>query len=101
MEIISRLQRKAKPIHPGEVLADILEDLDMSSEQIAQVLDVSLETVDAILQGQQPITVDLAIRVGKAMGNGPQLWLNLQQKIDIWEALKRNEAAYDRIPSVA
>jgi antitoxin HigA-1 len=101
MNTISGLQRKAKPIHPGEVLADILDDLEMSSEQISQILDVSLETVDAILQGQQPITVDLAIRLGKAMGNGPQLWLNLQQKVDIWEAMRRNEEVYDRIPSVA
>lgn len=100
MEIISGLQRKIKPIHPGEVLEDVLDDLEMSSEQIAQVLDISVQTVNEILQGQQPINVDLAIRIGKAMGNGPQLWLNLQQKIDIWEAMRRNEEAYDRIPSI-
>lgn len=89
------------PIHPGEVLADILDDLEMKPEQIAQVLDISVQTVNQILQGEQKITVDLAIRIGKAMGNGPQLWLNLQQKVDIWDAINRNEEAYDRIAIVA
>ncbi len=100
MEIIAGPQRKIKPLHPGEVLEDVLDDLGISPEQIARVLDISVQTVNAILQGQQTISVDLAIRIGKAMGNGPQLWLNLQQKIDIWEAMKRNEEAYDRIPSI-
>jgi antitoxin HigA-1 len=100
MEMILELKRQIKPTHPGEVLEDILDDLEISSEQIAQVLGISVQTVTAILQGQQPISVDLAIRIGKAMGNGPQLWLNLQQKVDIWEAMKRNEETYDRIPSL-
>jgi antitoxin HigA-1 len=100
MEMTLELKRQIKPTHPGEVLEDILDDLEVSSEQIAQVLDISVQTVNAILQGQQPISVDLAIRIGKAMGNGPQLWLNLQQKVDIWEAMRRNEETYDRIPSL-
>ena len=101
MESISGLQRNVNPIHPGEVLADILDDLEMKPEQIAQGLDISVQTVNQILQGEQKITVDLAIRIGKAIGNGPQLWLNLQQKVDIWDAINRNEEAYDRIAIVA
>jgi antitoxin HigA-1 len=100
MEMTLELKRQTKPTHPGEVLEDILDDLEINSEHIAQVLDISVQTVNAIFQGQQPITVDLAIRIGKAMGNGPQLWLNLQQKVDIWEAMRRNEETYDRIPSL-
>ena len=101
MESISGLQRNVSPIHPGEVLADILDDLGIKPEQLAQILDISVQTINEILQGEQKITADLAIRIGKAMGNGPQLWLNLQQKVDIWDAINRNEAAYDRIAIVA
>ena len=54
-----------------------------------------------IIQGEQSITIDLAIRIGKAMGNGPQLWLNLQQKVEIREAININEEAHDRCVRIA
>jgi antitoxin HigA-1 len=43
----------------------------------------------------------MAIRIGKALGNGPQLWLNLQQKVDIWDAIQTHKEDYDRVPTLA
>lgn len=85
--------RLEKPIHPGEVIADILEDLEISQTQFAEILGVSNHTVNEIIQGKQPITVDLAIRIGKAFGNGHRLWLNLQQKVDVWDAWQIHQEA--------
>jgi addiction module HigA family antidote len=95
-----RLEKQIRPVHPGEVIADLLEDLEMTTIDFAQKLDVSAETVEAIIQGRIPVTVDMAIRLGKALGNGPQLWLNLQQKVDIWDTMQKKAADYNKVCSV-
>ena len=52
-------------------------------------------------QGKRPITVDLAIRVGKALGNGYSLWLSLQQKVNVWDAWHAHQEDYDRVLTLA
>jgi addiction module HigA family antidote len=80
--------RLVRPIPPGEVIADILDNLDITTANFAEILGVSHQTIEEIINGQTAITVDIAIRLGKALGNGPRLWLNLQQKVDLWDALQ-------------
>ncbi|NEP09452.1 MAG: HigA family addiction module antidote protein [Symploca sp. SIO2C1] len=89
--------RPQRPVHPGEVIADILEDLEITQTQFAEILGVSHEILNEIIQGKQPITVDLAIRLGKALGNGHRLWLNLQQKIDVWDAWQIHKKEYEQV----
>ncbi|MCG6138480.1 MAG: HigA family addiction module antitoxin [Nostoc sp. LLA-1] len=89
--------RLVRPIHPGEVIADILDDLDIDSTKFAEILGVSNQIVNEIINGQRAITVDTAIRLGKALGNGPRLWLNLQQKVDIWDALQSHKEEYEQV----
>jgi addiction module HigA family antidote len=91
------INRNVRPVHPGAVIADILEDLEISQTKFAEIIGVSRRSVNEIIQGRRPITVDMAIRIGKALGNGPQLWLNLQQKVDIWDALKTHGEDYERV----
>lgn len=91
------LEKQIRPVHPGEVIADLLEDLEMTAIDFAWKLDVSPDTVEAIIQGRLPVTADIAIRLGKALGNGPQLWLNLQQKVDIWDAMQEKATDYRKV----
>jgi antitoxin HigA-1 len=93
--------RKVRPVHPGEVISDVLEDIEMTQTRFAKILGVSRRSVNEIVLGQRPITVDMAIRIGKALGNGPQLWLNLQQKVDIWDAVQKHSEEYERVSTVA
>jgi antitoxin HigA-1 len=93
--------RKIRPTHPGEIILDILEDIELSQTQFAKTLGVSRRTVNQIIQGHRPITVDMAIRIGKALGNGPVLWLNLQQKVDVWDALQNHKEEYEKVLTVA
>ncbi|MBE9122379.1 HigA family addiction module antidote protein [Tychonema sp. LEGE 07199] len=93
--------RKARPVHPGEVISDVLEDIEMTQTRFAEILGVSRRSVNEIVLGQRPITVDMAIRIGKALGNGPQLWLNLQQKVDIWDAVQKHSEEYEKVSTVA
>jgi addiction module HigA family antidote len=93
--------RKVRPVRPGEVISDVLEDLEMTQTRFAEILGVSRRSVNEIVLGQRPITVDMAIRIGKALGNSPQLWLNLQQKVDIWDAVQKHSEEYEKVSTVA
>ena len=93
--------RQIRPVHPGEVIADVLDDLEMTQTSFAQMLGVSRRTINQIIQGRRPITVDMAIRIGKTLGNGPQLWLNLQQKVDLWDAMQQHQEEYEKLPTIA
>ncbi|MEA5599626.1 HigA family addiction module antitoxin [Nostoc sp. UHCC 0252] len=89
--------RLVRPIHPGEVIADILDDLDINTANFAENLGVSNQTIQEIINGQRSITVDIAIRLGKALGNGPRLWLNLQQKVDLWDSWQSHKEEIEGI----
>lgn len=72
-----------EPIHPGEFLADELEELSMSAAELARLLHVPANRISQILAGKRAITADTALRLGRYFGTGPQIWLNLQQAYDL------------------
>jgi addiction module HigA family antidote len=94
------VEKQVRSVYHGKVIADLLEDLEMTTIDFAKKLDVSAETVEGIVQDRIPVTVDMAIRLGKGLGNGPQLWLNLQQKVDIWDTMQERTANYNKVCSV-
>ncbi|WP_133511169.1 HigA family addiction module antitoxin [Candidatus Thiosymbion oneisti] len=76
---------KRAPIHPGEVLReDVLPELKLSVSEAARRLGVSRQQLHRILGCTHPITVEMALRIGKLAGNGPGLWLRMQQSHDLW-----------------
>ena len=76
---------KRAPIHPGEILReDILPALGLSVSEVARLFGVSRQQLHRILAGTHPITTEMALRIGKLAGNGPGLWLRLQQSYDLW-----------------
>ncbi len=73
------------PIHPGEVLrADVLPALGFSISEASRRLGVSRQQLHRILACTHPITVEMALRIGRLVGNGPELWLKMQQAHDLW-----------------
>ena len=91
--------QKRKPTHPGAILReDVLPALRMTQTEFAQRLGVSRLTVSEIVNEKRPVSVDMAIRLGKLLGNGAGLWLRLQQALDVWE-LERS-GGYERIEPV-
>lgn len=71
------------PIHPGELLEEILNDLDMSQAAFARVIGVSPMRISHIVRKQRPVTAELALRFGRAFGQSPQFWINLQTCYDL------------------
>ena len=66
------------PIHPGEILRDELDNLDISAAELARTIKVPANRVSQILAGKRNISADTALRLGKFFNTGPQFWLNLQ-----------------------
>ena len=66
------------PIHPGEHLAEELQELAISAAELARQLDVPVNRVTAIINGQRGVTADTALRLGHWFGTSPEFWLNLQ-----------------------
>jgi addiction module HigA family antidote len=77
------IKRGLPAMHPGELLReDILPALGRSKTGIAGLLGISRQTLHDIMTEKQPVTVGMAVRFGKLIGNGPVFWLNLQRAYD-------------------
>jgi len=70
-------------IHPGEFLHEILDELGLTQTAFAQAIGVTPMRVSHLLKGQRPVTAELALRLGRALGQTPQYWLNLQSAYDL------------------
>ena len=88
-------------IHPGEHLAEQLEDLGMSAAELARQLGVPTNRITAILHGQRAITGDTALRLGHFFGNSPQFWLNLQVGYELRVAEQKSGEAIEALPTLA
>lgn len=87
MEYRVKRPLKRAPIHPGEVLReDVLPELKLTVSEAARRLGVSRQQLHRILGCTHPITVEMALRIGRLAGNGPGLWLRMQQNHDLWYA---------------
>lgn len=95
---------KRPPIHPGEIMReDVLPALGLSVTEAARRLGVSRQQLHRVLACTHPITTETALRIGKLAGNGPGLWLRMQQAYDLWrveQRLKDELAAIEPAESV-
>ena len=70
-------------VHPGEFLKEMLEDLGTSQAQFARAIGVSSMRISHVVKGARPVTAELALLFGRAFGQSPQYWLNLQAAYDL------------------
>jgi antitoxin HigA-1 len=95
------VQKKLKPMHPGEVLREeFLLPLKMSAGALARVCDLPRTRIERIANEQTGISADTALRLGKALNTTAQLWLNLQIDYDIQVAKRDLGRLLDRIETV-
>jgi len=71
------------PIHPGEFLRETLEELSVSQARFATVIGVSPIRISHVVKGTRPVTAELALLFGRALGQSAQYWLNLQAIYDL------------------
>ena len=80
------------PIHPGEHLAEFLEEYEISQNALAKRMGIPRMRVSQIVRGERSITADTAIRLGIVFKTAPQFWMNLQARYDLEVAEPRVDA---------
>ena len=90
-----------RTIHPGEVLQDELDELNVSTSEFAREIDVSTNRIGQIIAGKRSISADSALRFGHWFGVDPRFWINLQSQFDLATAHRRIEAVVQRLPTAS
>ena len=94
--------RKIAPAHPGELLREVvIPATGRSKTEIARLLKVSRQTLYDILGARQPVTPQIAVRLGKLFGDGPEVWLRMQNAHDIWHAERAMRNELSTIPTLS
>jgi addiction module HigA family antidote len=75
------------PTHPGALLReDILPAIELGKSGLAKALGISRQHLYDILNERKPVSPDVAVRLGKAFGDGAGIWLRMQAAYDAWQA---------------
>jgi addiction module HigA family antidote len=88
------------PIHPGEHLAEKLKELGISAAELARQIEVPVNRVTGIINGQRSVTADTALRLGHWFGTSPEYWLNLQKLYELRLARAEVGARVDKLPKL-
>jgi addiction module HigA family antidote len=87
------------PTHPGELLReDVLPAVGRTKAEIAQMLGISRQHLHDILAERKPVSPEVAVRLGKLLGNGPFVWARMQSAYDAWHAARTVDVS--AIPTV-
>jgi antitoxin HigA-1 len=85
-------QKKLPPVHPGEILAEELQEIGLTMNQFAKALHVPPNRISAIVHGTRGITGETALRLARYFGTSSEMWINLQAHYDLEVARDRFEA---------
>lgn len=77
------MAKRLNPVHPGEYLKELLDELSLSQYGLAHSLGVSPMRISHVVHGKRPVTAELALRLGQYFGQSPRYWLNLQSRYDM------------------
>jgi addiction module HigA family antidote len=90
----SRIEAMTRePSHPGQVLKGLyLEPLGLTVTGLAEALGVTRKTVSKIVNGRGEVTPDMSLRLSRALGTTPEVWLALQRNHDLWHAARKSQA---------
>jgi addiction module HigA family antidote len=78
--------RRRPPTHPGAIAADSIEALGISPRQAALAMLTTPQALGNVLNTKSAVSPDMALRFGAFFGNGPELWMRMQQDYDLWHA---------------
>ena len=104
------IQRKVRPTHPGAILKNMIEELaadgkgqslSLTQKELAKRLGVSTRIVTELMRERRNMTADMAIRLSRVFKTTPDIWMNLQKAVDLWEAAHANKSDYAKLRPIA
>ncbi len=87
------------PIHPGEILADELDELGITPTELSRQIGVPPNRISQIIHGKRAVTGDTALRLGHWFKSSPEFWLNLQTAYDLRVASKEVGRTIAKLPT--
>ena len=82
--------RMKKPPHPGRVVRqECIEPLGLTVTEAAKRLGVTRQALNNLVNGKGGISAEMAVRLSKAFGSSPEVWLGMQMEYDLWHASRR------------
>ena len=81
--MVTTREKRLPPIHPGEVLQDLLNEAGLTTNSLAMALRVPANRIGGIVKARRGITGDTALRLARYFGTSAQMWINLQAKHDL------------------
>jgi antitoxin HigA-1 len=88
------------PIHPGKFLRETLVELGVSQAEFARAIGVAPMRISHVMKGARPVTAELALLFGRALGQSAQYWLNLQVAYDLKIAEKSIGSRLHGVPEL-
>ncbi|MDB5070781.1 MAG: Serine phosphatase RsbU, regulator of sigma subunit [Candidatus Eremiobacteraeota bacterium] len=89
---------RRRPTLPGEILLEeFLKPLNITQTDFAERIGVTYPRLNEIINGKRGITANTALRFAKVLGTSPELWLRLQQNVDLYDAEMSNEEQIDSL----
>ena len=76
-------KQRIAPVHPGIYLKELLEQIKLSQYRLAREIGVPAMRINLVVNGKRPITAELALRLGRYLGQSPRYWMNLQSRYDM------------------
>lgn len=83
-----------KPPHPGEIIAGVMEDLEIGIRQLARALNASPSTVQRIVSGQIAVSPEMAVKLSAVLGSTAEMWLRLQTSYDLERAERETDVSH-------
>jgi antitoxin HigA-1 len=80
------------PVHPGELIADALEELGLLAAEAAKGLGVSRQQLHNVIAGRSAVSAEMAYRLEKALGSTAQTWLSMQVNYDLAQIMAKTGA---------
>jgi addiction module HigA family antidote len=82
------LTTKRKPATVGEILREeFIEPLGLTQGALANAMGVQRKHVNELCNDRRNVTAATALILGRVFGNSPEFWLNIQRRIDLWQAM--------------
>ncbi|MHB8382744.1 MAG: HigA family addiction module antitoxin [Candidatus Binataceae bacterium] len=81
--------RMKTPPHPGRIVRqECVEPLGLTVTEAAQHLGVTRQALNNLVNEKSGISPEMAIRLSKAFGSAPEVWLGMQMEYDLARAEK-------------
>jgi len=99
---VVRIPNDREPTHPGTMLLhEFLQPRGITQRELAAAIDVPFQRVNEVVRGRRGVTPSTALRLSRFFGTTPDLWMSLQQRWDLYHAIRREAEKLDSIVPLA